>query len=355
MKEFMMGADVSSLQAMEDAGAVYYDLDGNPKDALEILKLHGVNYIRLRIWNDPETSFERGDYCNLANTIGVARRVKKQGLKLLLDFHYCDSWADWKTQEIPKVWKGQNKEQLKKSVYEYTKMVLETLYEAQAYPDMVQIGNEIGQGLLWNFGKLEHPENIVDFLNSGILAVEEAKTGACRAKTMLHLETGGNLEKTESFFQMLQDYGIRHYDAIGLSYYPYWAGDYEKLKQNMRNIAAKFGKWAAVVETAFPYTDESHDETPNVVNGQLTRKEMGLAPSVENQRKVTEEIIRMVWEEENGCGVFYWEPVWYCLPGVGAVKGTGNEWENQALFNSCGRALDGLRAFEVLTNLPQGE
>lgn len=349
-KEFIIGADVSSLPAMEDCGAKYYDFDGKQKDALEILKLHGVNYIRLRIWNDPETSFERGDYCNLENTIGIAKRVKEQGLKLLLDFHYCDSWADWKTQKIPRAWQGQDAEQLKESVYTYTREVLETLYRENAYPEMVQIGNEIGYGLLWDYGKLDQPQNIVDFLNRGIDAVNEADTGECRAETMIHIETGGNVEKTESFFQMLQDFGIKHYDVIGLSYYPYWAGDYQSFVRNMRNIKDKFAKEVVVVETAFPYTDDSHDETKNVVTGELTMEAMGLGPSEENQRKVIEDIIQIINKEENGYGVFYWEPVWYCVDGVGAIKGVGNEWENQAMFDFGGRALDGLHAFEILNS-----
>lgn len=347
-KQFIVGADVSALQAMEDNGAKFYDFDGEEKDALEILKAHGVNYIRLRIWNNPTTSFDRGDYCNLHNTIGIAKRVKETGLKLLLDFHYCDTWADWKNQPIPHAWEGQNAKRISDNVYQYTKEVLETLYGENAYPDMVQIGNEIGFGLLWDYGRIENPEMITTFLNRGIEAVRKADTKECRSEIMLHVETGGNMERTEAFFQMLAEYGIQEYDLIGLSYYPYWAGDYSCLVRNMRNIAEKFQKRVVVAETAFPYTDASHDDTPNVVTGELTKKEMGLEPSEENQRKVTETVIQTVYNEENGYGVFYWEPTWYCVKGVGAVKGVGNEWENQAVFDCNGRALEGLRAFEIL-------
>ncbi len=349
-KTFILGADVSSLQAMEDYGAKFHDFNGEEKDALEILKAHGMNYIRLRIWNDPETSFDRGDYCNLENTISIAKRIKAAGLKLLLDFHYCDTWADWKSQKIPSAWKGQMVEQLADSVYQYTKEVLETLYQENAYPEMVQIGNEIGHGLLWDYGKLEHPQNIVRFLNRGIDAVREAHTGDCRAEIMLHTESGGNVSGTQNFFEMLRNNGIKDYDVIGLSYYPYWAGDYQNLIDNMRNIKEKFGKKVIAVETAFPYTDASNDEMPNVVTGELTIKEMGVSPSEENQRIVMEKVIKTVHGEDNGYGVFYWEPVWYCLKGVGVSKDHGNEWENQALFDCKGRALQGLHAFEILSN-----
>lgn len=347
-KKFILGADVSSLPAMEDYGAKFYDFDGEEKDALHILKSHGIDYIRLRIWNDPDTSFDRGDYCNLENTIEIAKRVKQTGLKLLLDFHYCDTWADWKTQTIPRKWQGQSFEELCESVYQYTKEVLETLYRAGAYPEIVQIGNEIGKGLLWDFGTLEKPQNIVSFLNKGIQAVTDAKTGENRAAIMLHIEGGGNVNGTENFFKLLEDNRINYYDYIGLSYYPYWAGDYQCLIDNMRNIKKKFGKEVIVVETAFPYTDKSNDDMPNVVTGELTVKEMNVEPSQENQRKVIEKVIQTVYEEDNGSGVFYWEPVWYCVKGVGVSKGYGNEWENQAMFDNNGKALDGLRAFECI-------
>lgn len=347
-KEFMIGADVSSLQAMEDYGAKYFDFDGVEKDALEILQSHGVNYIRLRIWNEPETSFDRGDYCNLENSIAVAKRAKALGMKLLLDFHYSDSWADWKNQHLPKKWVNMSMEQVENAVYQFTRETLEKLYQENAYPDVVQIGNEIGCGLLWPHGDLEHPENIAKLLNAGIIAVQEAETGDNKAEIMLHVESGGNTEATETFFMMLGDYGLKHYDIIGLSYYPYWAGKYPCLLRNMQNIQRKLEKKVVVVETAFPYTDDSHDTTPNVVTGELTRKEMQLEPSEENQRRVTEEIMQMVYQEDNGYGVFYWEPVWYCLQGVGAMKDLGNEWENQAVFDHTGKALEGLHAFEIL-------
>lgn len=345
--EFIMGADISSLQAMEDCGAKYFDTDGKEKDAIEILKVHGVNYIRLRIWNNPTTSFERGDYCNLKNTLIMAKRVKEAGLKLLLDFHYCDSWADWKNQTIPAEWEGQDEKQLAESVYTYTKQVLEALAEAEAYPDMVQIGNEIGNGLLWDFGRLEYPENVALFLNEGIRAVREMQQGNEKTEVMIHIECGADIERTENYFAEIEKHGVTDYDVIGLSYYPYWAGTYEKFTENLRNIAEHFEKLVVAVETAFPFTDESNDETPNVVTSELTLETMGLTASVENQRKVLEDVIKLVKKEKNGYGIFYWEPVWYNIKGVGAIKGVGNEWENQAMFDKNGKALDSLHAFEM--------
>ncbi|MCM1538237.1 MAG: arabinogalactan endo-1,4-beta-galactosidase [bacterium] len=341
---FLMGADLSSLQAMEDYGAKYYDLNGSEKDAIEILKAHGVNAVRLRIWNQPEKSFDRGDYCDLKGTLAMAKRIKEAGLRFMLDFHYSDFWADWKKQTIPAQWSGQGKEELAESVYRYTKEVLQELKAAGAYPDVVQIGNEIGCGLLWDFGTLEHPENIAYFLNRGIRAVRDTDRDVHQTEVMIHLECGGNAPKTEQFFTMLEENGVTDYDVIGLSYYPYWSGGYEQLRENMRNLDRKFRKRIMIAETAFPYTDESNDDTPNVVTSELTVSTTGLQPSAENQRRVLEEIIRLV-KEEGGSGVFYWEPAWYCIKGAGVEKGSGNEWENQALFDKNGRALEGVKAF----------
>lgn len=343
---FIMGADVSSLQAMEDQQAKFYDLDGREDDALSILAAHGVNYIRLRLFNRPTESFDGGDYCDLRHTLEMAQRVKRQGLGFLLDFHYSDFWADWKNQQIPQDWKNQSAQELESSVYEFTREVLAEFQSVGALPDIVQIGNEIGRGLLWDFGQMEHPGQIAAFLNAGLRAVEEISERGQRIKTMLHLECGADASRTEHFFNLLFRNGLEDFDYVGLSYYPYWAGAFTKLVNNINNIDRCLQKKVIIVETAFPYTDESHDDMPNVVTGELTRETMNLAPSVNNQRVVTEQVIHMVREAENGAGVFYWEPVWYQVKGVGVSLGKGNEWENQAMFDSTGHVLESIRAFE---------
>lgn len=343
---FIMGADVSSLQAMEDQGAKFYDLDGMESDALSILSAHGVNYIRLRLFNRPTQSFDGGDYCDLRHTLSMAQRVKKKGLGLLLDFHYSDFWADWKQQSIPKDWEQQSAEELEQSIYTYTKKVLLEFDRCGAAPDIVQIGNEIGKGLLWDFGRMEYPWQIAAFLNAGLRAVDELNRNGGSMKTMLHVECGADAPRTEQFFCSLFQNGLNDFDYVGLSYYPYWAGSYRKLADNMENIRKRFRKKVVIVETAFPYTDESHDDMPNVVTGALTRETMNLAPSVDNQRAVFAKVIDTVRRQENGCGVFYWEPVWYQVRGVGVARGKGNEWENQAMFDVSGHALESICAFE---------
>ena len=344
--DFMIGADTSCLEAMEDRGARYYDIDGVEGDALKILSSHGVNFIRLRLFNDPIKSFDGGDYCNLEHTLKMARRIKKHKMGFMLDFHYSDFWADWKAQAIPRKWADQSVQEIENSVYEYTKMAIMRLKEQGTAPDIVQIGNEIGKGLLWEYGSIEHADNIVKFLNAGLKAVEEINEDKNQIKTMIHIECGADKERTEAFFDKLYENGIMDFDYVGLSYYPYWSGEYSLLKANMNNIKSRLNKQTVVVETAFPFTDESHDDMDNIVTGRLTYETMGLMPSVENQRKVVREIIENVRKTDNGAGVFYWEPVWYQKFGVGVEKGKGNEWENQAMFDNTGHALESIRAFE---------
>ncbi|MBE5913760.1 MAG: glycosyl hydrolase [Pseudobutyrivibrio ruminis] len=344
----LIGADVSSLQAMEDNGAIFYDEDGRQDDALNILKRHGVNSIRLRLFNDPEMSFDRGDYCNVKNTLPIAKRIKEKGLGLYLDFHYSDFWADWQKQNIPKAWKGKNVDELCNAIYDYTYDSLNQFKNNNAWPDMIQIGNEIGRGLLWNYGSLDNPDNITKFLNAGINAVQDASDEEhTTPKIMIHIECGAEKEQTEQYFKNLEKYGIKDFDYVGLSYYPYWAGPYEKFIENARNVYTIFKKKVIIAETAFPYTDVSNDNTPNVVTGELTIESMGMEPSCENQYEVLKKIIKIVQDEPSIEGVYYWEPVWYQIKGVGAEKGKGNEWENQAIFDHNGHALKAINVFAI--------
>ena len=162
---------------------------------------------------------------------------------------------------------------------------------------------------------------------------------------MIHIECGAETKQTEDFFRNLNRYGIGNYDYIGLSYYPYWAGPYEKFIENAKNAYHVFGKKVIIAETAFPYTDVSNDDTPNVVTGELTRKTMNMDATPENQFLALKKIVDIAKSEECIDGIYYWEPVWYQLKGVGAEKGKGNEWENQALFDNNGHVLKGIKAF----------
>ena len=204
--------------------------------------------------------------------------------------------------------------------------------------------------MLWEFGNINNIKQLVKFINSGLKAIAEINqysTNSKKIKTVLHIECGADKECTKHFFSNLNSEGLWDFDYVGLSYYPYWSGTYNLLMDNIINIGNLFHKQVIVVETAFPYTDTSNDEMQNVVTGELTKKVMGLIPSVENQEKVLEKVIKTVKMCKNGAGVFYWEPGWYQIKGVGVARGKGNEWENQAVFDNNGYALKSIKAFEI--------
>jgi len=342
---FIKGADISSLQAIEDYGGKFYDFNGKEKDALKILKENGVNYLRLRIWNEPTQSFDAGDYCNLEHTVKMAKRIKKEGFRLLINFHYSDWWADPRNQNKPKAWENMSVDELCEAIYEYTKGALEELVKAGACPDMVQVGNEIGNGMLWEEGRAGNWDNLAKFINSGIKAVRDTTPKDKEIKIMIHIQDGGSAQFCENFFSSIHEHGVSDYDVIGLTYYPYWNGTLMDLKNNINNLSHKFDKDVLVAETAFPFTYEDADITPNLV-GKEQENVTGIAASVDNQKLVTELVMNTVATSDRGIGIFYWEPVWIPVKGAGAVKGGGNEWENQAMFSFDGKALESLKAFK---------
>lgn len=346
--EFIKGMDLSSLEAIEDAGAVFYDENGNAiDDVLEYLATEKeVNYVRLRVWNNPTTSFDAGDYCNAEHTVEIAERVKDAGMKLLIDFHYSDSWADPANQNKPAAWQDLSYDELVDAVYDYTADVLTQLDEVGAYPDMVQIGNEISGGMLWDDGYIDNMSNLAGLLNSGIAAVRDTTPNGQYTKIMLHLAEGGDSDRFEYFFDNIIANGVTDFDIIGMSYYAYWHGSLQNLKNNMNNVVSRYGKEVVVAETSYPYTYDNADSTENQI-GQSDTDLVGLSASVENQKLMTEMTFNTVATVDNGkgLGAFYWEPLWLAVDGVGVAKGEGNEWDNQILFDANHKALDSLNAF----------
>lgn len=339
-EEFIKGADLSTLQAIEDKGLKYYQ-DGAETDLLTIMKDHGVNYVRLRVWNDP---VQAGGYNDKAKLLEMAERVKAAGLKLLVDFHYSDFWADPGQQIKPQEWSQLPFAELKQAVCDYTAEVLTELAASGAYPDMVQVGNEINNGMLHPDGSTANFANLTQLLKEGVRAVRETTPDGHETKIMIHLAEGGDNDKFVGFFDQVEAAQV-DYDVIGMSYYPYWHGTFQQLKTNMDDMAARYGKQIVVAETAYPHTLEDGDGLGNIAGEDQVRI-AGFEASPDNQQLVTELVMNTVAHvrDGKGLGVFYWEPAW--LPEVGWKVGEGNGWENQAMFDFDGNALSSLDAFK---------
>ena len=334
----LLGADVSSLQRAEDLGAKYFDETGQAGDPLQILKDHGVNTIRLRVWVDPASG-----YNNQAKVAAFAAKVKAMGFKLLIDFHYSDTWADPGKQFTPAAWAGHSLDQLETDVYQHTTSVCEALKAAHATPDMVQVGNEINNGMLWPTGRAENWDNLAGLLKQGIKAVRDCSP---TTQVMLHIANAGDDLGARLWYDAAQSRGVE-WDIIGLSYYSYWHGSMADMSHTVSDLKTRFGKPVVIVETAYPFTLEEGDDEPNVIHlaGQLTS---GYEASPSGQAANLRDVMNAA-RSGGAAGVFYWEPTWTAVKGNGwdpAEPASGDQWENQALFDYTGKALPALSEFK---------
>jgi arabinogalactan endo-1,4-beta-galactosidase len=321
-----------------DNGGVYADENGVAGDALSILAAHGLNAVRLRVWVDPPDG-----YHNEAELLDMARRVKHLGLKLLVDFHYSDNWADPGKQNKPAAWKDLAFEPLKQALYDHTLGVCAALKAQGTPPDMVQIGNEINGGLLWPDGSTDHWDQLAALLKAGYQAV---KTCSPDSQVMLHLAEGGNNAGSRTWFDEAVQHGVP-FDLIGLSYYPYWHGSLDDLQNNLDDLAARYGKDLVVAETAYPFTSQDKDGFGNIISTQVVA---GYDFTPDGQKRLLADVMEIVRTVPagRGLGVFYWEPTWTAVPGNGwdpADPSSGNGWENQALFDFNNRALPAMSLF----------
>lgn len=242
----MIGADISFLPELEARGMKFSD-NGVQKDAIAILKDHGFNYVRLRIFNDParDSGYSPGKgFCDLANTLKMAKRVKDAGMKLLLDFHYSDYWADPGKQYKPAAWRNLSFEELKKALYGYTKDVMQQLKAQGTTPDMVQIGNEINHGIVWPEGNVSNMDGLAQLLNAGTAAVKSVDPSVTM---MLHVALGGQHDESAFFIDNMIARGV-HFDVIGESYYPKWHGTLDDLRDNLADLVKRYNKDVIVVE-----------------------------------------------------------------------------------------------------------
>jgi beta-galactosidase len=242
----MIGADISFLPQLEDRGMKFYE-DGKEIDAIKLLKEHGFNYIRLRIFVNPENQkgYAPGKgYCGLSYTLSMARRIKEAGMKLLLDFHYSDYWADPQQQYKPQDWEDLDFQSLKDVMRAYTTRVLIALGDQGTLPAMVQVGNEINHGLLWPDGHISNPDKMAALLKAG---TEGVKAVDPNIPVMMHLALGGQHDEAVFWLDNMLARGVK-FDIIGLSYYPRWHGTLDDLESNLKDLAARYHKPVNVVE-----------------------------------------------------------------------------------------------------------
>lgn len=363
MNTFIKGMDLSTLAEVENCGGKFYD-NGIQDDAIAILKRYGMNLVRLRLWNDPysEDGTPYGAGTNdLPRTVQMAKRLKDAGVDWMLDLHYSDFWADPGKQIIPKDWQGMEPKALAGAVYDFTFSVMKTLAGSGLLPAITAVGNELSNGLLWPYGRTPDFENIVLFLNAGIQAVRDAAPGM---KIMLHLDNGGSNTLYRTWFDSYFARGGKDFDYIGLSYYPFWHGTMDDLKNNMQDLALRYHKDMIVAEVSTGFTLEDYADyeklAPEERKGMATKQELAekvpYPMTPEGQSAFMRDIMALLRDipENRGKGFVYWEPAWLPVPGCGwaneaalAYTGEqgpgGNEWANQALFDYDGNALPALK------------
>jgi len=335
----ILGADISSLKKSEDCGCVYYYEDNTQGDALTILKDHGMNYARVRVWvNSPD------GYHGKSQLLEMAKRIKEHNIKLLVDFHYSDTWADPGKQPKPAAWANLDFESLKKALYDHTFDVCNSLKEQGTLPDMVQVGNEITNGMLWEDGRNDKSfDNLAALLKEGYRAVKDCSPDIL---VMLHLDNGGKNNLYRWWFDNITEQGVT-FDLIGASYYPYWHGTLADLKNNLNDITLRYNKEILLVETAYAFTPEDNDNYENIITSQ---EQPGYPFTPEGQAQILSDIMNVIRAIPNGrgLGVMWWDATWIAVKGNGwnpVDPTSGNNWENQALFDYNHRALPAMKLF----------
>ena len=369
--DFILGMDVSSLLAEEASGVRYYDFDGNETDLLQILSSCGVNTIRVRVWNDPYDAQGRGyggGNCDIAAAVAIGQRATRYGMKLLVDFHYSDFWADPGKQMAPKAWAGMSIEEKTEACYQFTRDCLLQLRDAGVDVGMVQVGNETN-------GRLSGERiwfNIQYLMQAGSRATREVYPEALVA---VHFANPEVKDSYMTYASKLAYYNL-DYDVFATSYYPYWHGTLENLGEVLTQVSETYGKKVMVMETSYAYTGEDSDFSGNTI-GEGGAFEKPWPFTVQGQANSFRSVVdTVVNATPNGIGVVYWEGAWITVGGStweeNSVKWEqyGSGWassfaasydpqdagkyyggsavDNQAMFDPAGRPLESLRVFGLL-------
>ncbi|WP_302339813.1 glycosyl hydrolase 53 family protein [uncultured Ruminococcus sp.] len=364
--EPIRGVDISSILAVENAGVTFCNEYGRKQDIFRTLSEHGVNYIRVRVWNEPYDSRGNsygGGNCDLYTAAEIGRRAAKYGMKLLVDIQYSDFWADPEKQTRPKYWIQHDHETLKGEIYKYTAWVLETISEAGGNIGMVQVGNETN---CFFCGETDMYK-ICDLFASGDQAIRDFDRSVLIAHHFANPSTG-----SYAWYAQVMDECNLDYDVFATSYYPYWHGTTENLTAVLKEIADTYNKYVMVAETAYPYTNEDGDTFGNAVSEDSDSAVFRYDISVEGQAQCLTDVFQAVANVgEKGIGVFYWEPAWLGVNGISweeqsslwkkygsgwatdyaaeydaSVTGAGgSSYDNQALFDFEGNSLKSLQVF----------
>ena len=368
--DFILGMDASSVIAEEQSGVKYYNFDGEEQDVFKTLAENGVNYIRVRVWNDPYDKWGNGyggGNNDIDKAVEIGKRATKYGMKLLVNFHYSDFWADPAKQMAPKAWKGMDIETKKQALYDYTRDSLQKLKDAKVDVGMVQIGNETN-------GKMCGEKtwmNIYYLMQEGSRAIREVFP---KALVAVHFANPEKVTNYENYASKLNYYKL-DYDVFASSYYPYWHGTLENLSAVLSNIANTYNKKVMVMETSYAYTGTDTDFHGNTIgDGSVVTKDYPY--TVQGQANSVRNVIDTIAHTPNGIGVVYWEGTWISV-GTSSWEENSEKWErygsgwassyadeydpddageyyggcavdNQAFFDATGKPLESLRVFNLV-------
>jgi len=323
---FIRGADLSKLPELEEEGVPYYNSKGQAENALKIFEDNGLNTVRLRLWVHPA-----GTHSSLQEVAAFSKRIHKAGLKVWLDLHYSDTWADPGQQIKPAAWKNLNLQQLEDSVYAYTLHVVKIVQ-----PEYVQVGNEINNGFLWNDGRVSHPAQFAALLQKGTSAIRHADNST---RIIMHF---AGYKGADWFFGLLKSWHT-DYDIIGLSYYPWWHGkSLDTLQMVIQQLGENYHKKVVIAETAYPFTLSWNDWTNNFI-GETSQLIPQFPATAAGQEAFLWKLRTILQSSPDGAGFCYWEPEWVSYKGPQFT--VGSPWENLALFDFQNKVLPSMSVY----------
>ena len=379
-EDFYTGVDISSYLSEKESGVKYYDFDGNELDDVgffKLLKDCGINSVRIRVWNDPYDASGKGyggGNCDIDRAVIMGKYATEAGLKVLIDFHYSDFWADPSKQKAPKAWEDMDLTEKTKALHDFTVDSMKKLKDAKVNVTMVQVGNETTTGMC---GEKDWTA-VCTLIKAGCDAVHEVDPSILRA---VHF-TDAQDNKYYAYARYLDNNSV-DYEVFASSYYPYWHGTYENLAEQLHNVSDNFGKKVMVVETSYAYTLSDGDGNGNTIGEGTSGVDMKYVASVQGQANLVHDVTEVVASfGELGVGVFWWEPAWIPVAVVKDAGGTsdydtnmtiwekyGSGWasaasgdydsdaatwyggsavDNQALFDFTGHPLESLKVFNYI-------